>query len=99
MRRVKSGDVVRVRMPWSEACMHLRVAETVRDVRILPDGAQILNEDGTRFSFPITYGEAGIFSDADGLYVNQEEEVCPSPQMRPSTDGTTSSGAGRQERH
>lgn len=74
MKRVKPGDVVRVRMPWSEACMHLRVAELVRNVRILPDGAQILNEDGTKMSFPVTHGEAGIFQDANGLYIQEERK-------------------------
>jgi hypothetical protein len=74
MKRVKVGDVVRVRLPWSEVCMHLRVAEQVRDVRVLADGAQILNDDGTRFSFPVTHGEAGFYRDADGLYTYNEEQ-------------------------
>jgi hypothetical protein len=95
--RVKSGDTVWLPMPWSEVCMHLRIADQLRNVRITSEGAQILNDDGTRFSFEITYGEAGIFSDADGLYINQEEEVCPSPQMPPSTDGATSSPAEPRE--
>lgn len=69
MTRVKPGDVVWLKLPWSEACMHLRVAGQVRDVRVLADGAQILNDDGTPYSFPVTHGEAGIYSDADGLYV------------------------------
>lgn len=72
MARVKPGDVVQVRMPWSEVCMHLRVAEQVRRVEVLADGAQILNDDGTKFSFPITHGEAGIYRDATGLYIIEE---------------------------
>lgn len=76
-RRVKPGDVVRLRLPWSEVCMFMHVAEQVKDVRVLEDGAQILNEDGTRFSMAITHGEAGILRDADGLYTYnvQEEEI------------------------
>lgn len=70
--RVKPGDVVRVQLPWSEACMHLRVADAVRDVRILETGAQILNADGTPYSFPVTHGEAGIYRDAQGLYIQSE---------------------------
>jgi hypothetical protein len=66
--QLKTGDVVRLRMPWSEVCMHLRIADQVRDVRVLDNGAQILNDDGTPYSFPVTHGEAGIYSDADGLY-------------------------------
>lgn len=69
MTRVKSGDVVRLKLPWSEVCMHLRVADQERDVRVLDTGAQILNEDGTPFSFPITHGEAGIYTDPNGLYI------------------------------
>jgi hypothetical protein len=72
MKRVKPGDVVRLKLPWSEACMHLRIADHVRDVRVLADGAQILNDDGTRFSFPVTHGEAGIYSDAQGLYIQED---------------------------
>lgn len=54
------GDVVRVTLPWSEVCMHMRVADRVMDVRVLEHGAQLLNADGSNFSFPITHGEAGI---------------------------------------
>lgn len=72
MMKVKPGDVVRIQLPWSEVCMHLRVADAVRDVQVLPNGAQILNADGTPYSFPITHGEAGIYQDAQGLYVQQE---------------------------
>lgn len=67
--RVKPGDVVRLRMPWSEVCLYMKVAEQMRDVRILEDGAQILNDDGTPYSFPVTHGEAGIYRDAEGLYI------------------------------
>ncbi len=73
-KRVKPGDVIRHRMPWSEVCMHLKVAEQVRSVRVLETGAQILNEDGTRYSFAINHGEAGIYRDAQGLYIQDEEK-------------------------
>jgi hypothetical protein len=52
--------------------MHLKVAGRTRPVEVLKDGAQILNWDRTNFSFPITHGEAGIYRDADGLYVQVE---------------------------
>lgn len=68
-QRVKPGDVLRLTLPWSEVCMHLRVAGQVRDVRILDDAAQILWDSGRPFSFPITHGEAGVYRDAEGLYV------------------------------
>jgi len=72
MKRVKSGDVVSIRLPWSEVCMHLKVAGEVRKVHVFNHGAQILNDDGTRYSFPVTLGEAGIYQDAEGLYIQGE---------------------------
>jgi hypothetical protein len=75
MKRVKPGDVVRVKLPYSEACTHLKVANQLREVRVLDNGAQILNEDGTHYSFPVTHGEAGVYQDAAGLYVDEPEEI------------------------
>jgi hypothetical protein len=71
--QLKDGDVVKLKLPWSEVCMHMRLADQVRDVRVLPDGAQILNEDGTPYSFPVTHGEAGIYRNVDGLYADTED--------------------------
>ena len=70
-KRVKPGDKVLVQLPWSEACMFLRVADQVRPVEVQPNGAQIFNHDGTKLSFPVTHGEAGIFQDAEGLYIQE----------------------------
>lgn len=69
MKRVKPGEVVNVMLPWSEACMHLKVAGRTRPVEVLATGAQILNWDRSNYSFPVTHGEAGIYSDASGLYI------------------------------
>ncbi len=51
---------VQVELPYSEVCMHMRLAGKVRWV--VPQGtmAQILNDDGSNFSFPVTRGEAGL---------------------------------------
>lgn len=72
MKRLKPFDSVNLMLPYSEVCMHLKVAGRTRPVEILPDGVQIYNWDGTKFSFPITHGEAGVFTDANGLYIQQE---------------------------
>ena len=72
MKRISVGTVVSLELPWSEVCMHLKVAGQTRSVEVLPNGAQILNADGSKFSFPVTHGEAGIYQDAQGLYVQQE---------------------------
>lgn len=53
-------QTVTVTLPYSEVCMSMHVAGDRRMVHVLPNGAQLLNEDGTRYSFPITHGEAGI---------------------------------------
>ena len=73
MKRLKPGDVVTLTLPWSEVCMYMNIAGKVRGVRVLETGAQILNDDGTAFSFPVTHGEAGIYQDAGGLYIHERE--------------------------
>jgi hypothetical protein len=71
-RTVRPGDRVRIELPYSEVCMHMRVAGRVMDVR-MTDGrypmAQLLNSDGSEFSFPITTGEAGIYGDYVALAI------------------------------
>ncbi|MGW3867286.1 hypothetical protein ACWEDZ_38390, partial [Streptomyces sp. NPDC005047] len=52
------GDRFTATMPWSEVCVHMRVADKVMEVEVLPGGAQ-LHQDGRKFSSPITWGAAG----------------------------------------
>jgi hypothetical protein len=65
-------DEVRIELPHSEVCMYMKVACKVMTVQLLPDSrnggvvAQLRNEDGSDFSFPIGTGEAGIYTE----YVN-----------------------------
>lgn len=61
---VSPGDVVRVMIPHSEVCMHMRVAGKVMSVKVCDGfkGAQLLNDDGTNYSFPITMGEAAFYT-------------------------------------
>jgi hypothetical protein len=69
---VQVGDVVRVRLPYSEVCIHMRVAGKPMNVQVVGDGdsavAQLLNDDGSRFSFPVLLGEAGIHTDGTGRH-------------------------------
>lgn len=51
---------MRLILPYSGACTHRRVASVVGDVRVLEAGAQLLNEGGSEYSFPITHGQAGL---------------------------------------
>lgn len=52
--------------PYSEVCMHLRVAGTPVLVEPRPDGmAQLYDTDGRSISFPITRTEAGLHPTED----------------------------------
>jgi len=77
--RVQPGDTVRIMLAYSEVCMHMQVAGQVRNVALIPCAcvgamAQLLNDDGTVFSYPITLGEAGIRRDAEGLWADPVSE-------------------------
>jgi hypothetical protein len=89
-RAVRPGDRVRLELPFSEVCMHMRVAGRVMDVRMTEDQypmAQLLNADGSEFSFPITTGEAGIFGDVDrGFYYYPEKNEAPPGGPRPADE-------------
>lgn len=56
------GDRVFMTLPYSEVCVHLGVADRVMEVEVREHGAQLL-KDGRPLSFPITWGEAGIYTD------------------------------------
>jgi hypothetical protein len=57
-------------LPYSEVCMHLRVAGTRLRARLQRGGmVQLLSPDGTEFSFPITAGEAGLYTDEQGAWL------------------------------
>lgn len=67
---VREGDLVMMTLPFSEVCMHMKVAGKVMTILVLSDMAQLLDEKKRSFSGPITHGEAGIYAEHDGrLYV------------------------------
>jgi hypothetical protein len=75
--RVRAGDRVRLELPFSEVCMHMRVAGQVMTVEVIggtyADGrpsftAQLHRDDGQPFSFPILTAEAGIYGYGDDMY-------------------------------
>lgn len=71
--RLQVGESVLVRLPWSEVCMHLGMAGRPSVVRLVDAGsAQLLDCSGAKVSFPITPGEAGIYTDSVGFYVPGE---------------------------
>lgn len=59
---LKIGDRVFVTLPWSEVCAHMQVADRVMEVEVREHGAQLL-KDGEPYSMPITWDEAGIYTD------------------------------------
>jgi hypothetical protein len=69
------GQRVKAKMPWSEVCWHMRVADKEMLVELTakkPPMVQLFKLDGGRFSFPILPGEAGIFRDHIGYYITVE---------------------------
>ena len=55
------ANAERVELPFSEVCMHLRVAGQLRWVApIGANAAQIYGDDGRPFSIPVTRSEAGL---------------------------------------
>jgi hypothetical protein len=72
---VKPGETVTVELPWSEVCMSMRVAGRATRVQLIdPDGegrhmlAQIFDDEGRPFSFPVLASEAGFYRNTDGWY-------------------------------
>ena len=66
-RPIQPNQEIVLELPYSEVCMHLRVAGTRMRARLQPDGmVQLLDADGRDFSFPITAAEAGLHQDQDG---------------------------------
>ena len=75
-KRIKPGEWGRALMPHSEVCMHMQIAGKVMPFHFVSERCvQLLNEDGTMFSFPILTGEAGIFQDVQGYYYYPGSQV------------------------
>ena len=89
-RTVRPGDRVRIELPYSEVCMHMRLAGRVMDVRMTEGRypmAQLLNPDGSEFSAPILTAEAGIYGDVDrGFYYYPEKEPHAEPRQADEHD-------------
>jgi hypothetical protein len=66
---IHHGEEFTIELPYSEVCMHLRVAGTRMRARLEPNQmVQLLAPDGSRFSFPITAAEAGLDTDGQGAW-------------------------------
>lgn len=99
---LQAGDVIRLRLPYSEVCMSMQVAGRAMNVQVVGDGvsvgAQLLNDDGTRFSFPILLGEAGIFTDDSGRhYVPARRAIVTRLRLLVTFDAASETGRGWYE--
>jgi hypothetical protein len=66
---IRPNQEITLRLPYSEVCMHLRVAGTRMRACLQPNGmVQLLDQDGREFSFPTTAAEAGLHHDHDGWH-------------------------------
>lgn len=75
---IRPGERIKVRLPWSEVCMHMRVAGKVMAAELTADGSgiQLYDDEGDQFSFPITLGEAGFYRpDPSGLPYTTNAEI------------------------
>jgi hypothetical protein len=69
-RLIRPTEEFTTDLPFSEVCMHLRVAGTRMRARLEPNQmVQLLQPDGSQFSFPITAGEAGLEIDGAGAWL------------------------------
>lgn len=61
---IQPGEEGEKFMPYTEVCTHMRVSGKKMRFRFNNNSwrsVQLFREDGTEYSGPITYGEAGIF--------------------------------------
>ena len=59
-------DDFTITLPWSEVCMHMKVADKTMLGSLTEDGTmvQLWTDEGEKFSAPITPTEAGLFYDS-----------------------------------
>lgn len=83
-RYAMPANTVRVNLPCSEVCMHMRVAGREHWVaQVAPDAAQIYNDNGEPFSAPILLAEAGL--DTHGQPQELHKPACMSGANRNPT--------------
>jgi hypothetical protein len=70
---IKPGQTGTIAVAYSECAMCMRVAGRVMRFKVTGEGdqtwwpmVQLLDPDGRPFSSPITCGEAGVYTTADG---------------------------------
>lgn len=67
--QVLVNQMVETEMPFSEVCMHMRVAGQRMKACLLNDRfVQLFRDNGQFFSFPILRGEAGFHQEESGEF-------------------------------
>lgn len=82
-RRVQAGDQAVVELPFSEVCMHMRVAGQIRRIELVGTGptvhykvmVQVFDARDRLCGPPITPGEAGVYRDEQGFYIYEPDLV------------------------
>lgn len=83
-RLIRPTEEFTTDLPFSEVCMHLGVAGTRMRARLEPNQmVQLLQPDGSQFSFPITAGEAGLEIDGAGAWLTtvDHDPDWPAPDL------------------
>lgn len=84
-RLIRPNEEFTTTLPFSEVCMHLRVAGTPMRARLEPNRmVQLLGPDGSEFSIPITDSEAGLHTDDQGVWLLTDDEPAQPAEGHPS---------------
>lgn len=66
MTTMECGKMYLVEMPYSEVCMHMQIAGQMMQIELVGNPkhlmVQVFDLSGALFSFPITQGEAGVYT-------------------------------------
>jgi hypothetical protein len=89
-RLIRPNEEFTTTLPFSEVCMHLRVAGTRMRARLEPNRmVQLPGPDGSEFTFPITDGEAGLDTDEQGVWLLTVDEEPAQPAADAPADPPT----------
>jgi len=79
--RLVPGETVMIELPYSEVCMHMRIAGAAHEVELIREDrsglamAQILDGSRRPLGGAVAPGEAGIYCDNSGFYAYAVEEA------------------------
>jgi hypothetical protein len=60
MKKVKIGEIVKVKLPASEICMHMRIVDKIATVYLVSSGRAIVQLDNDPCPITMLPSEAGI---------------------------------------